>query len=100
MDFITAYAIYMTVAILVVGLWAARVPHEDVGIVFILALCWPLTILAIVGMMILYAIGWDLDIVNGATRFGFRLSTNPNAKGWAVTVFGKEIQLYSVRKGA
>ena len=38
MDFSTAYAIYMTVAILVVGLWAARIPHEDVKVVFILGL--------------------------------------------------------------
>lgn len=98
MDFLTVYAIYMTVAMLVVGLWATRVPHEDVKIVFILAVAWPLTIVGIAGMLFLYAINWDFDIVKGTTQFGFRKPTNPNAKGWAVTVFGKEIQLYSVRR--
>ena len=99
MDFITAYAIYMTVAILVVGLWALRVPHEDVKIVFILALGWPVSIVAIVVIALLNANKWDLDIVKGATMFGFRRPSNPNAKGFAVTVFGAEIQVYSIRKG-
>lgn len=98
MDFLTAYAIYMTVAILVVGLWAARVPHEDVGIVFLLALAWPATIVAIVVIMSMNATGWDMSIVTGAKMFGFRLPTNPNARGFAVTVLGKEIQVYSIRK--
>lgn len=100
MDYTTIYAIYMTVAMFVVGLWANRVPYEDVRTVFLLAVAWPVSILAILFMVLLNASGWDLDIVNGATRFGFRRPTNPKAKGWAVTVFGKEVQVYSMRKDA
>jgi hypothetical protein len=97
MDLITAYAIYMTVAILVVGLWAARVPHEDVGTVFVLALAWPATIVFIVVIMLMNATGWDINITKGAKMFGFRRPTNPNARGFAVTAFNAEIQVYSIR---
>lgn len=98
MDFLTAYAIYMTVAILIVGLWAARVPHEDVKIVFILALIWPLTVISIGGLMLLNASGWDMDMAKGATWFGFRLATNPKMKGFAVTVLKQEFQFYTKRR--
>ena len=97
MDYTTAYAIYMTVAMLVVGLWATRVPHEDVGIVFILALVWPFTIGAIIGFVVLNATGWDVDVAKGSKVFGFRKPTNPKMKGFAVTVFKQELQFYAKR---
>lgn len=99
MDFLTVYAIYMTVAMLVVGVWATRVPHEDVKVVFILALIWPITIFAIAGTMLLGAIGWDMDLAKGTAMFGFRKPTNPQARGFAFTVFYQEFQFYSLRKG-
>ena len=98
MDFITAYAIYMTVAILVVGLWALRVPHEDVKIVFILSLIWPISIVAIAGMMLLTAINWDMDMAKGTKIAGFRKATNPEVRGFAFTVLYQEFQFYSKRK--
>ena len=98
MDFITAYAIYMTVAILVVGLWAARVPHEDVKVVFILALVWPISILAVLGTMLLNATGWDLDMAKGANMLGFRKPTNPEVRGFAFTFLFQEFQFYAMRK--
>ena len=98
MDILTAYAIYMTGVILLVGLWAARVPHEDVRTVFALALMWPLSLLAVLGMMIMTATGWDIDAVKSTKTFGFRRPTNPLARGFAVTAFGVEFQVYSVRK--
>ena len=97
MDFITAYAVYMTVAILVVGLWALRVPHEDVKIVFILSMLWPLSITAILGMMLLSAIGWGMDMAKGKTMFGVRKPGNPEIKGFAFTVLYQEFQFFKVR---
>lgn len=100
MDFLTAYAIYATGVILLVGLWAVRVPHEDVRMVFLSAAMWPLSLVAVIVIAILNSVRWDLDIVKGSKMFGFRRPTNPEARGFAVTIFGQEVQVYSVRKGA
>lgn len=98
MDFITAYAIYMTVVILMVGTWAVRVPHEDVKMVFILSLVWPISVTAIVGMMLLHATGWDMDMAKGTRLFSYRKPTNPEVRGFAVTFLFQEFQFYSRRK--
>ena len=98
MDFITAYAVYMTVAILVIGLWGMRVPHENVKVVFILAMSWPLSITAILGMMLLQATGWDMDMAKGKSMFGARKSTNPQVRGFAFTVLFQEFQFYTKRR--
>jgi fructose-specific phosphotransferase system IIC component len=98
MDFLTAYAIYATGAILLVGAFAARVPHEDVAVVFLLAMFWPVTILAILGGMLLNATGWEMDLAKGAKMFGFRKPTNPEVKGFAFTFLYQEFQFFSVKK--
>ena len=98
MELITAYAIYMTGAILLVGMFAVRAPYENLRTVFALALIWPLSIAAILGMVILTTTGWDFDVAKGAKTFGFRRPTNPNARGFAVTVCGTELQFYAMRK--
>jgi hypothetical protein len=99
MDFITAYAIYMTVAILVVGLWATRVPHEDIKVVFILAIVWPITITAILGFVLIQATGWDFDVDTSAGKmFNYRKPTNPKAKGFALCLLGVEFQVYKLVK--
>jgi len=98
MDFLTAYAIYATGAILLVGAFAARVPHEDVAVVFLLAVFWPVSVLAILGMVALTAVGWNMDMAKGAKMFGFRKPTNPEAKGVAFTFLYQEFQFYSVKK--
>ena len=97
MDLITAYAIYMTVTILVVGMWAVRVPHEDVKMVFILALVWPLTIVAISSTMLLSATGWNMDMAKGTKVFGIRKPGNPQIKGFAFTVLFQEFQFFKMR---
>ena len=99
MDFITAYAIYMTVAILVVGLWATRVPHEDIKVVFILAIVWPITVVAILGFILLQATGYEFDVDTSAGKmYNFRKPTNPKAKGFALCLLGVEIQVYKLVK--
>lgn len=98
MELVTAYAIYMTGAVLFVGMFAARVPHENLRTVFVLALAWPLSIVAILGMLMLTVSGWDMDVAKGTKLFGLRKSTNPKMRGVAVSVFGTELQFYSPRK--
>ena len=98
MDFLTAYAIYATGVILLVGMFAARIPHEDVKVVFILGLIWPISILAILGTMFLNATGWDMDMAKGANMLGFRKPTNPEVRGFAFTFLFQEFQFYAMRK--
>lgn len=95
MELIVAYLVGIVV---LVGMFAVRVPHEDVRIVFALALAWPLSILAILFMLILNVAGWDLDSAQGKTIFGFRKPGNPLVKGFAVTVFFAEIQFWKKSK--
>jgi hypothetical protein len=96
MDFITAY---LAGIVVVNGLWALRVPHENVRIVFVLALFWPLSILAILFMILVTATGWDFDVdTNAGKMYNFRRPTNPNAKGFGLCLLGVEFQLYKVRK--
>ena len=94
MDFLTAYATYATGAIFFVGMFAVRVPREDVRIVFALALMWPLSILAILGMVVLNATGWNFEVARGTKMFGFRRPSNPTARGFAITVFTLELQFF------
>jgi hypothetical protein len=94
MDMITAY---MAGALVLIGLWALRVPHEDVRIVFILAILWPVTILAILGGMLINATGWNMDLARGAKMFGVRKPTNPELKGVAFTVLFQEFQFFKMR---
>lgn len=95
MELITAY---LAGIVVLVGLFAIRTPHEDIRTVFALGMAWPLSLVGIVLMMVVYSVGWDLDVVQGTKRFGFRRPSNPQARGFAVTVFGSEIQLYSTKK--
>ncbi len=96
MDYITAYLAGM---VLVNGAFALRSPHEDCRIVFILALAWPLSVLAILFMMVVLATGWNFDVdTNAGKMYNFRKPTNPNARGFALCLLGIEFQLYKVRK--
>jgi hypothetical protein len=90
--------IYMTGMILLMGAWACRVPHEDCRIVFLLGLGWPLTVILTVFQVFITVVGWDWNVAKGTTPFGFRKPTNPKARGFAVTIFGAEIQLFKVAK--
>lgn len=95
MEFTTAYLIGI---IALIGMFAIRVPYENSRTVFALALMWPLSIVAIIVMMIILAIGWNFDIGSNTKMFGFRRPSNPNARGFAITVFTTEFQFYKVSK--
>lgn len=89
---------YLAGVVVLAGVWAMRVPHEDIRIVFVLCLFWPVSITLIALMFLLQAVGWDIDTAEGTNRFGFRQPTNTKVRGFAVTVFGTEIQFYSTKK--
>ena len=95
MEMIVAYLVGVVV---LAGLWAMRVPNEDLRVVFVLCLFWPVSIVLIALMFMLSAVGWEIDTAESTKQFGFRKPTNPKAKGFAVTVFGTEIQFYSMRR--
>lgn len=98
MDILTSYAVYMTGAILLVGMFAVRVPHENIRTVFALALMWPLSFLAILVMVLMTFTGWNVDAAQGTKMFGFRRPTNAGVTGFAVTVFYGEVQFWKVKK--
>ena len=95
MDYTT---IYLVGVIGFIGMFAIRVPYENSRTVFALALMWPLSIVAIIAMMIILAIGWNFDIGSSTKMFGFRRPSNPKAKGFAITMFTTELQFYKVSK--
>ena len=92
MDYTTAYLAGM---VLINGMFALRSPHEDLRTVFILALVWPLTILAILGFVLIQATGWDFDVDTSAGKmFNYRKPTNPEVKGFGLCLLGIEFQVY------
>jgi len=96
MEYIVAY---LAGFIFVVAAFAARGGTAmDISTVFVIALAWPLSIPFAILVFALDVIGWDIDTAENTKMFGFRRLTNPNAKGFAVTVFGTEIQFYSLKK--
>jgi hypothetical protein len=95
MEIVVAYLVGVVVF---QGLFAIRAPHEEALTVFVLCLFWPVSIVLIAGMFLLSAVGWDMDVAESTKRFGYRKPTNPKARGFAVTLFGTEIQFYSLKK--
>jgi len=88
---------YLSGALALVGLFAIRVPHENVRTVFALALMWPLSILAILFMILMNFTGWNLDAAKGTKMFGFRRPGNTNVRGFAVTIFYGEAQFWKLK---
>jgi len=95
MEIVVAYLVGVVV---LQGLFAVRAPHQDGLTVFAICLFWPVSIVLIAFMFMLEAVGWDIDVAEGTKRFGYRKPTNPAVRGFAVTVFGTEIQFYSMNK--
>ena len=95
MELIVAYLIGIVV---LAGTWAVRVPHEDLRVVYVLCLFWPVSIVLIALMFLLSAVGWEIDTAESTRLFGFRKPTNTKVRGFAVTLFGTELQFYSTKK--
>ena len=92
---LTSYLVGMA---LVHGAFALRSPHESSRNVFLISLFWPISLLMLILVLTLTVIGWDMDMAKGTKAFSFRRPTNPNVKGFAVTVLYQEFQFFSVKK--
>ena len=92
------FAAYLTGVVVLQGLFALRAPHEEALTVFAICLFWPVSIVLIALMFLLGAVNWDINVAESTKRFGFRKPTNPNARGFAITLFGTEFQFYSLKK--
>jgi len=95
MELIVAYLVGIVV---LAGLFAIRAPHEDLRVVFVLSVFWPVSVVLIALMFLMSAVGWDMDTAPSTERFGYRKPTNTKVRGFAVTVFGTEFQFYSLKK--
>ena len=98
MDILTAYAVYMTGAILFVGMFAVRVPYENIRTVFALALMWPLSFLVILTMVLMNFTGWNVDAAQGTKMFGFRRPTHAGVHGFAISICYGEVQFWKAKK--
>ena len=95
MELIVAYLVGIVV---LAGLFAVRAPNEELRVVLVISLFWPVSIVLIALMFLLDAVGWDIDTAENTKMFGFRKPTNTKVRGFAITLFGTEIQFYSVKK--
>jgi hydrogenase maturation factor len=89
---------YLTGVVVLQGLSALRLQHENVRIVFVICLFWPVSIVLMVLLVLMQLVRWEVDVAESTKKFGFRKPTNPQARGFAVTVFNTEFQFYSVKK--
>jgi hypothetical protein len=94
MDYAT---IYMAGMIVMAGAFAIRTPDQNTRLVFLLSLFWPLSLLFVLFMSILWAIKWDFDVADGTKMFGFRKPTNPEVTGFAISLFKNELQFWKKR---
>jgi hypothetical protein len=91
MDYTT---IYFVGFIVTVGAFAVRVPDLESRTLFLIAMAWPLSIAFAVFIYLLSFVNADMDVQDSDKMFGFRKPTNPEVKGFAVTVFHSEVQFW------
>ena len=89
---------YLAGVVVLQGLFALRAPHEEALTVFVICLFWPVSIVLIALMFLMSAVNWDINVAENTKMFGFRKPTNTKVRGFAVTLFGTEIQFYSTKK--
>ena len=95
MDYTT---IYFVGFIVTVGAFAIRARDVESRTLFLIAITWPLSMMFALFIYLLSLVGADMDVQDSDRMFGYRRSTNPQVKGFAVTVFHSEIQFWKARK--
>lgn len=89
------YAIGYVVTIFVLqAIAAVRTPREDCQVVIFATVFWPLMIVLIAGSFALEFAGVGFDMVKGTKLFGFRRPTNTKVRGFAITLFRVEFQMW------
>ena len=91
------YWIYGVVAFSVLMALRAS-PAEDPRFLFRAVVLWPFSVTVVALVMLFSATGWEFDAKRGAKMFGFRKPTNKEVRGFALTVFYAEIQVWKARK--
>jgi hypothetical protein len=89
---------YLAGVVVLQGLSALRLQHENVRAVFVICLFWPASIVLMALLVLMQLVRWEVDVAESTKRFAFRKPTNPNVSGFAVTVFGTEFQFYIMKK--
>ena len=93
------YAIgYVVIVFVLQAIAAVRTPREDAQVVIFATVFWPLMIVLVGGSFLLDAIGVGFDMVKGSKMFGARKPTNTEVRGFALTLFYVEFQMWKVRK--
>lgn len=93
------YAIGYVVSIFVLqAIAAVRTPREDCQVVIFATVFWPLMVVLVAGSFLLDAVGWGFDAVKGAKMFGARKPTNTQVRGFAITLFYVEFQMWKAKK--
>jgi hypothetical protein len=95
MDYST---IYLTGFVVTVGAFAVRAPDVESRTLFLIAISWPLSMAFALFIYLLSVVGADLDVQDSEKMFGYRKPTNPEVKGFALTVFHSEVQFWMKRK--
>lgn len=95
MDYTTIYLIGF---VLTVAAFAVRAPDVDSRTLFMIAISWPLSMAFALFIYLLSIVGADLDVQDSDKMFGFRKPTNPEVKGFAITVFYSEVQFWKRKK--
>ena len=93
------YAIgYVAVIFALQAIAAVRTPREDCQVVVFATVLWPLMIVLVGGSLLLDWIGWGFDAVKGTRMFGFRRPGNTEVRGFAITMFFVEFQMWKSKK--
>ena len=95
MDYTT---IYFVGFIVTVGAFAVRARDVESRTLFWIALTWPLSMMFALFIYLLSIVGADMDVQDSDKMFGYRKPTNPEIKGFAITVFHSEVQFWKGRK--
>lgn len=89
---------YMAGFILVVGAFAVRAPDVESRTLFLIAMSWPLSMSFALFIYLLSLAGTDLDVQDSDKMFGYRKPTNPEVRGFAITVFHSEVRFWKQKK--
>ena len=89
------YAIgYVAVIFVLQAIAAVRTPREDCQVVIFATVFWPLMVVLIASSFALDFADVGFDVVKGAKWFGVRKPTNTEVRGFAITLFRVEFQLW------
>ena len=89
---------YMVSIFALQALIAVRNPHEDARTMFVGTVIWPVMLLIVAVSFLLDAIGVGFDMVKSPKMFNARRPTNTKIRGFALTLFYIEIQMWKARK--